>query len=194
GRGLKQAHDLSGSWLVAFAVCLAGNEGHQFVTIKSTDQQIGEALVVIKKHITKCQVRAPRKQKTGNAAPGVAALAPSPSNLGFILSTPRNTTQQTQPPPTSTSSRPAATPATQALLTPLLAGSPMVTGPPMTVMPSPAAGSPMDTTSPMALSTPTPSMSEASIIFYAFGHYSGGNMAMRSSNTAQHSQPFRGRH
>ncbi|KAG6880909.1 hypothetical protein C0995_003862, partial [Termitomyces sp. Mi166 len=78
GWGLKQAHDLSGSQLAAFAVGLAGNEGCWFVTIRGTDQQIGEALVVIGKHIGKGRMRAPRKQKTGNSAPNVAALAPSP--------------------------------------------------------------------------------------------------------------------
>ncbi|KAG6858037.1 hypothetical protein C0995_003154, partial [Termitomyces sp. Mi166 len=40
GQGLKQAHDLSGSWLVAFMVGPAENEGCRFVTIRGTDQQI----------------------------------------------------------------------------------------------------------------------------------------------------------
>ncbi|KAG6883260.1 hypothetical protein C0995_012550, partial [Termitomyces sp. Mi166 len=74
GWGLKQAHDLSSSWLATFAIGPIGNEGRQFVTIRGTNQQIGEALVVIGKHIAKCQVRTPQKQKTGNAAPEVAAL------------------------------------------------------------------------------------------------------------------------
>ncbi|KAG6898852.1 hypothetical protein C0995_008080 [Termitomyces sp. Mi166 len=89
-RGLKQAHDLSSSWLAAFAVGLARNEGHQFVTIRGTDQQIGEALVVIGKHITKHRVRAPQKQKTGNSALEVAAPAPSPSESDSASSTPRH--------------------------------------------------------------------------------------------------------
>ncbi|KAG6858962.1 hypothetical protein C0995_012582, partial [Termitomyces sp. Mi166 len=82
GQGLKQAHNLSSSQLAAFAVGLAGNEGHQFVTIRGTDQQIGEALVVIGKGIAKCRVHTTQKQKTGNTALEVAALAPSPSDLG----------------------------------------------------------------------------------------------------------------
>ncbi|KAG6882585.1 hypothetical protein C0995_014352, partial [Termitomyces sp. Mi166 len=121
-------------------VGLAGNEGRQFVTIRGTDQQIGEALVVIEKHIAKRRVHTPWKQKTGNAALEVAALAPSPSDSGSILSTPKPPTQQTQPCPTPMTSHSAATPATQALLMPLPAGS-MVTGLPMTAMPSLAAGS-----------------------------------------------------
>ncbi|KAG6871842.1 hypothetical protein C0995_015856 [Termitomyces sp. Mi166 len=178
--------------LAAFVVGPAGNEGHRFVTIRGTDQQIGEALVVIGKHIAKHRVHAPRKQKTGNAVPGVAAPALSPSDLGSVSSTLKPPTQQTQPPPTPTLSCSAATPPTRAPLKSLPAESPMVTGPPMTVMPSPASGSLMDTTSPMALSTLTPGMSEAPIISYAFAHYSGGNTAMHSSNTAQRSWPFRG--
>ncbi|KAG6893055.1 hypothetical protein C0995_001726, partial [Termitomyces sp. Mi166 len=154
GRGLKQAHDLSGSRLAAFAVGLAGNEGHWFVTIRGTDQQIGEALMVIGKCIAKWRVHAPWKQKTGNSAPYVAALALSPHVSDSASSTPRQSTQPTRP-PRSTPSHSAATPATRATPSSLPAGSLMVTGPPMSAMPS-ASGSPMDTTSPMALSTPTP--------------------------------------
>ncbi|KAG6869450.1 hypothetical protein C0995_002967, partial [Termitomyces sp. Mi166 len=95
GRGLKQAHDLSGSRLAAFAVGPAGNEGRRFVTIRGTDQQIGEALMVIGKRITKRCVHAPRKQKTGNFALNVAALAPSLSELDSASSTPRHSTQPT---------------------------------------------------------------------------------------------------
>ncbi|KAG6881983.1 hypothetical protein C0995_016363, partial [Termitomyces sp. Mi166 len=192
GRGLKQAHDLSGSRLAAFAVGPAGNEGRWFVTIRGTDQQIGEALVVIEKRIGKRRVRTPQKQKTGNSAPNVAALALSPSDLDSAPSTPRPSTQQTRP-PRSTPSRPAATPATRATPSSLPAGSPMVTGSSTGTKPL-ASGSPMDTTLPMALSTPTPGMSETPVISYGFGHYSEANMATRGSNTAQRSRPFRGRH
>ncbi|KAG6860686.1 hypothetical protein C0995_008678 [Termitomyces sp. Mi166 len=99
GQGLKQAHDLSGSQFAVFAVSPARNEGRWFITIRGTDQHIGEALVVIGKHIAKCRVHTPQKQKTGNAALGVAALAPSLSNS---LSTSKPPTQQTRPLPTPT--------------------------------------------------------------------------------------------
>ncbi|KAG6902360.1 hypothetical protein C0995_000921, partial [Termitomyces sp. Mi166 len=82
--GLKQAHDLSGSHLAAFAVSLSGEEGCQFITIRGTDQQIGEALVVIEKRIAKWCVHALQKQKTGNTASGVASLALSPSDSDSI--------------------------------------------------------------------------------------------------------------
>ncbi|KAG6871651.1 hypothetical protein C0995_001805 [Termitomyces sp. Mi166 len=192
GWGLKQAHDLSGSRLAAFAVGPAGNEGRRFITIRGTNQQIGEALVVIEKHIGKCRVRAPQKQKTGNSALAVAAPAPSPSDWDSALSTPRPSTQQTQP-PRSTPSRPAATPTTRTTPSSLPAESPIVTGPFTGAKPS-ASGSLMDTTLPMALFTLTPDMLETPVISYGFGHYSGANTAMRSSNTAQRSRPFRGRH
>ncbi|KNZ80788.1 hypothetical protein J132_04293 [Termitomyces sp. J132] len=52
GQGLKQALDISGTCLVAFTVSLAGGD-HQFVSIWGSDQQIGEALVVIGKWIAK---------------------------------------------------------------------------------------------------------------------------------------------
>ncbi|KAG6892113.1 hypothetical protein C0995_005292, partial [Termitomyces sp. Mi166 len=94
GQGLKQAHNLSGSQLAAFAVGPTGDEGHRFITIRSTDQQIGEALVVIGKCIAKHQVRASWKQKTGNAVLGVAPLALSPSHSDSILSIPKPSIQQ----------------------------------------------------------------------------------------------------
>ncbi|KAG6860687.1 hypothetical protein C0995_008600 [Termitomyces sp. Mi166 len=71
---------------------------------EGTNQQIGEALVVIGKHITKCCVCAPQKQKTDNAALEVAPPAPSPSDLDSILSTPKPPIQQTRPPPIPTPS------------------------------------------------------------------------------------------
>ncbi|KAG5348630.1 hypothetical protein C0989_009360 [Termitomyces sp. Mn162] len=48
GQGLKQALDISGACLAAFTVSSAGGD-HQFVSIQGSNQQIGEALVVIGK-------------------------------------------------------------------------------------------------------------------------------------------------
>ncbi|KAG6901245.1 hypothetical protein C0995_014651 [Termitomyces sp. Mi166 len=110
GQGLKQAHNLSGSWLATFVVGPAENEGCQFATIRGTDQQIGKALVVIGKHIAKRQVRTPWKQKTGNAVLEVAAPAPSSFNSDSVSSTSKPPTQQKQPSPNPTLSQPAATP------------------------------------------------------------------------------------
>ncbi|KAG6872802.1 hypothetical protein C0995_006531, partial [Termitomyces sp. Mi166 len=60
-QGLKQAHNLFSSQLAAFAVGLANEEGCWFITIKGTNQQIGEALVVIGMCIAKWCVRTPWK-------------------------------------------------------------------------------------------------------------------------------------
>ena len=77
GWGLKQAHDISSSQLAAFLVGPAGNSGHQFVTIRGINQQIGEVLVVFGKHIAKHCVCIPCKQYADNAALAVAMPAPS---------------------------------------------------------------------------------------------------------------------
>ena len=53
GQGLKKAHNISSSWLATFLVGLARNSSCQFITIRDTNQQIGEALMVFRKHITK---------------------------------------------------------------------------------------------------------------------------------------------
>ncbi|KNZ77475.1 hypothetical protein J132_05433 [Termitomyces sp. J132] len=52
GQGLKQALDISGACLAAFMVGSAGGDCW-FVSIWGSDQQIGEALVVIGKQIAK---------------------------------------------------------------------------------------------------------------------------------------------
>ncbi|KAG5334189.1 hypothetical protein C0989_004134 [Termitomyces sp. Mn162] len=179
GQGLEQAHNLSGAWLAAFTVGLAGDDGCWFVTIRSTDQQIGEALVVFGKHIAKWHVHILQKQHSGNAVPAVAPPAPSQDPTS---STPLPSTQQPQPPslPTlSTTVAPsvivthaAATPSTQGMPTPQAVDSPMATRTLTSVMPTPLApGSPMDTSLPMSLSTVAPDMSTP-IISYAFVHYS----------------------
>ncbi|KAG6874607.1 hypothetical protein C0993_000188, partial [Termitomyces sp. T159_Od127] len=179
GQGLKQVHDLSGSWLAAFTVGLAGSEGRHFVTIQGTCQQIGEALVVFGKRIAKKHVRAPRKQRSGNAVPAVAAPAPSRANT---LSTLKPPTLSTPPPPPmarvpdSTSDFPE--PADWDEPTPV---------------PTPTASS-LPAGSPMALSTPTPALLSLMVIDYAYGHYARGiSTAPRSTNTACRSRLTQGR-
>ncbi|KAG6871958.1 hypothetical protein C0992_010038, partial [Termitomyces sp. T32_za158] len=156
GRSLKQAHDLSGSQLAAFTVGPAGSEGRCFVTIRGTNQQIGEALVVLGKCIAKKRVHTPHKQRSGNTAPAVAALAPSRANAS---STPKPPTLSAPPPPPmahvpdSTSDFPEPTDWDE-----------------LTPVPTPAASS-LPADSPMALSTLTPALSSPMVIDYAFGHY-----------------------
>ncbi|KAG6882738.1 hypothetical protein C0993_009337, partial [Termitomyces sp. T159_Od127] len=156
GRGLKQAHDLSGSWLAAFTVGPASSKGRRFVTIWGTDQQIGEALVVFGKRIAKKHVHALRKQQSGNAVPAVAAPAPSRANAS---STPKPPTLSTPPPP------PMACVPDSTLDFP----EPADWDEPTPVL-TPAASS-LPAGSPMALSTPTPALSSSMVIDYAYGHY-----------------------
>ncbi|KAG6862855.1 hypothetical protein C0993_001215 [Termitomyces sp. T159_Od127] len=191
GRGLKQAHDLSGSQLAAFSVGPAGSEGRRFVTIRGTDQQIGEALVVLGKRIAKKRVRAPRKQRSGNAAPAVAVPAPSREpasstlkpSIQFALPPPKASAQSALPPPPRATMHDSTTdfkePADWEDPTPT----------PVPAAPSLPAGS------PMALSTPTPALSSPMVIDYAFGHYAQGTSTapLRGANTARCSRPTQGR-
>ncbi|KAG5734855.1 hypothetical protein E4T56_gene609 [Termitomyces sp. T112] len=148
GQGLKQALDISSSCLAAFMVSLAGGD-HQFVSIWSSDQQIGEALVVIGKWI-------------------VAALAPLGSTALF---TPTSTKPEAPSSSTlaaaSNTATMAPTPSTwQASSLPL--GSLM-----LSIHKEAIPASPMDTSSLITLSTSAPEAS-APIIQYIFGHYSRG--------------------
>lgn len=128
GKGLKQTHDLSGSRLTAFTLDVSGSVGdRRFVTIRGTDSQIGDALVVIGKRIAKKRVRVPRKKHGENAsqepAPpppsGVSASStPVPSTSGILPfpsartpSTP-STTRQGQPSPSVPATQSSSTTAT----------------------------------------------------------------------------------
>ncbi|KAG6867435.1 hypothetical protein C0993_002777 [Termitomyces sp. T159_Od127] len=177
GCGLKQAHDLSGSWLAAFSVGPADGEGRRFVFIQGTDQQIGEALVVLGKCIAKKRVCALRKQQSGNAALAPsrepASSTPKPS-IQFAPPPPKASAQSALPPPPMASMHDSTTdfkePADWDDLLP---------------MPVPAA-SLLPAGSPMALSTPTPALSSPMVIDYAFGHYAPGTSTAPpcSTNTA----------
>ncbi|KAG5350931.1 hypothetical protein C0989_008617 [Termitomyces sp. Mn162] len=183
GQGLKQALDISSAHLAAFMVSSAGGD-HWFVSIQSSDQQIGEALVVIGKQIAKKQVHIPQKQCSGNIAPAVAALAPLGST---VLSSPTSTRLGVPSSSTlavaSNTTTMAPTPSTQQPPS-LLLGSQMLSIHEGATLPSP-----MDTTSPTTLSTPVPEVS-ALIIQYTFGHYS-----MEAEPAIAHcSQPYWGQH
>ncbi|KAG6863296.1 hypothetical protein C0993_012138 [Termitomyces sp. T159_Od127] len=191
GHGLKQAHDLSSSRLAAFLVGPAGGEGRRFVTIRGTDQQIGEALVVLGKRITKKRVRAPQKQRSGNAAPAVAVPAPSRESA---LSTPKPSIQFAPPPPKA-SAQSALPPPPMASMhdstTDFKEPADWDDPPPMPVL----ATSSLLAGSPMALSSPTPALSFPMVIDYAFGHYTPGISTVPpcGTNTARCSCPTWGR-
>ncbi|KNZ72714.1 hypothetical protein J132_02148 [Termitomyces sp. J132] len=106
GQGLKQALDISSACLAAFTVSSAGGY-HWFVSIRGSNQQIGEALVVIGKWITNKQVRVLWKQCSGNVTPAVAVPAP----LGSTTSSTPTATRPRAP----SSSTPAAASKTAAM-------------------------------------------------------------------------------
>lgn len=63
GKGLKQIHDISGARVNAYSV--AGSNDERHVSIRGTDLQIGDALVVLGKRIARKKVRTPKTKKTG---------------------------------------------------------------------------------------------------------------------------------
>ena len=59
GKGLKQIHDISGARVNAFSVASSSND-ERHISIRGTDLQIGDALVVLGKRIARKKVR-PRR-------------------------------------------------------------------------------------------------------------------------------------
>ena len=55
GKGLKQIHDISGARVNAFSVASGSNDEHH-ISIRGTDLQIGDALVVLGKRIARKKV------------------------------------------------------------------------------------------------------------------------------------------
>ena len=71
GKGLKQIHNISGARVAAFQVTTSPDERH--VTIRGTDEQIGEALVVLGKRLARKRVHYPTKKKSEDPAPSSTA-------------------------------------------------------------------------------------------------------------------------
>jgi hypothetical protein len=95
GKGLKQIHDISGARVNAYTL-VNGSSDERHVSIRGTDLQIGDALVVLGKRIARKKVRPPKAKKP---SPTVGSSTPAP-----LLSTqqssslPRyNTTQRRGP-------------------------------------------------------------------------------------------------
>jgi hypothetical protein len=92
GKGLKQIHDISGARVNAYSV--EGSIDERHVSIRGTDLQIGDALVVLGKRIARKKIRPPKAKKTGpskgssQAAPLLSTNKP-PSTLPRHSSTQR---------------------------------------------------------------------------------------------------------
>jgi len=101
GRGLKQVTDISSAQVSAFTQEVDGRSEH-LVSIRGTDKQLGDALVVLGKWIVRKRVSAPKKKKKGTAPSGPVDVAPSPL--------PRAAPQNPSAPRTQPSPRQTATP------------------------------------------------------------------------------------
>ncbi|KAF5374603.1 hypothetical protein D9615_008993 [Tricholomella constricta] len=176
GRGLKQIHDLSGARVSAFTMG-PDEERQRLVSIKGTDRQIGDALIVLGKRIARQRVRTPKKQKKAKSAPAAPAApapprrepppdpirwAPLPPALKTVYREPAAPITSTLRPSYSSAAAPAGTssPTHDALLRPPSAAptprTAMDTQPHPTRAPSPLAQS--TAPSPMSVSIPATPM------------------------------------
>ncbi|KAJ7431892.1 hypothetical protein B0H11DRAFT_2209944 [Mycena galericulata] len=80
GKGLHQAHDVSGAQLRAYADKALPSERR--VSIRGTDQQVGEALIALGKRLMRKRVRAKKK---GPSHPSDGASAPPPARPPPVL-------------------------------------------------------------------------------------------------------------
>jgi hypothetical protein len=91
GKGLKQIHDISGARVNAYS--LAGSNDERHVSIRGTDLQIGDALVVLGKRIARKKVRTPKTKKPGlsqdSSKPAPLIPINQPSTLPRHVSTQR---------------------------------------------------------------------------------------------------------
>jgi len=62
GKGLKQVHDISGARISAYTL-VEGSRDEHHVSIRGTDEQIGDALVVLGKRIARKRIHAPKPKK-----------------------------------------------------------------------------------------------------------------------------------
>src|SRR6202789_2425278 len=75
GKGLKQIHDISGARVRAYE---AGSSDERHISIRGTDLQVGDALVVLGKRLARKKVRPPKAKKTGPSSDS-SKHAPLPS-------------------------------------------------------------------------------------------------------------------
>ena len=97
GKGLKQIHDISGARINAYSLG-GGSNDERHVSIRGTDLQIGDALVVLGKRLARKKVRVPKAKKT---VPTKASSKSAPLHTTDQLSSalrPLSTTQRQGPP------------------------------------------------------------------------------------------------
>jgi hypothetical protein len=96
GKGLKQVHDISGARVNAYSLA-SGSRDERHVSIRGTDLQIGDALVVLGKRIARKKVRPPKAKKTGPLDSSRSAPLPSNNQQSSTLSHHYATTQRFGP-------------------------------------------------------------------------------------------------
>ena len=111
-RGLKQVADISSTRVSVHSQEIDGH-WERLVSIRGTDKQLGDALVVLGKRIARKRVTVPKKKKGGSApsAPGNAGPGPSPQAAllkPFAPPPPSSARQMTAP--TRGRTRPSAAP------------------------------------------------------------------------------------
>jgi len=100
-RGLKQVTDIFSAQVSTFTQEVDGRL-ERLVSIRGTDKQLGDALVVLGKRIVRKHVSAPKKKKKGTAPSGPVNVAPGLP--------PRAAPQNPSAPKTQPLSRQTATP------------------------------------------------------------------------------------
>jgi hypothetical protein len=158
GKGLKQVHDISGARVNAYTLA-SGSSDERHVSIRGTDLQIGDALVVLGKRIARKKVRPPKVKKTGPSKDSSqpALLQPTKKTSSTLLPT-HSSTQRSGP---STGPRIVEVPTGEADESPVTPSAPTVVmaspSPTSTpIVPSVTMGSPTpyiadDTLTPMQI-------------------------------------------
>ncbi len=169
GQGLKQIHDISGARVSAFTLA-SGPRDERLISIRGTDVQIGDALVVLGKRLARKRVRYPtaKSKSTPTAAPppskAVAASAPPSMAWGGGAASPPDFSTPSlvsrnlgQPPGVVTllpsTSPPAATPMSRSTSS-MRAGLESLQPPPV---PTVVMGSPSPSSTPISVQMGSPS-------------------------------------
>lgn len=163
GKGLKQIHDISGARVNAYSLA-GGSSDERHVSIRGTDIQIGDALVVLGKRLARKKVRAPKTKKPGPGKDSSNSAPLPPNHLYTQQSStllPRHST--TQRSGSSTSPRIVEVPTedddespvtafapTVVMASPSPASTPIV---PSVTMSSPDSYTPDDALTPMQVDT-----------------------------------------
>jgi hypothetical protein len=184
GAGLRQAHDISHA-KVSVAP-LSGSSDTRVCTIRGSDREIGDALVVIGKRMARRRVRKPKskKKKQSSATPAppsmtrtqaqASGLQTAKRSSGTAPGTPKTSTTATPSAPTPSSSTPKAP-------TPMSIGVAAV----QTSSPSSSTQPSGSSSSPRVKSSATPSSSSGQPSSSAVASSSSGQKTSSSSKSSK---------